>query len=324
MALRLSIIIPFYNVERYIAECLDSVFDQDIPLEEYEVICVNDGSPDGSRDIVVEYMKRYPNLHLVEHDRNRKLGAARNTGRAAAKGEYIWNVDSDDKIVSRCLGKLLKICGDNHLDVLEFGTIKFWDDKEGKMRITPKTETVMKGLDYLEQLTTRGVSRLCTVWRRLIRRDFLEENHIFSPEINMGEDVPYSFRVLMKAKRFMAIPEWCYMYRVNPDSLTGQNWKPTSPTLYEKCFIDSRLIYDVAVEVPKDYVNVRMSYFNAARYTLSRYDAYVACLDSSERKAFRTLCRNHFRENRFVKELLTKKGYAFYLLWLLGIKSLPK
>ena len=66
--IRLSIIIPFYNVEKYIAECLDSVYNQDIPEEEYEVICVNDASPDNSRDIVLEYQKKHSNLILVEHE----------------------------------------------------------------------------------------------------------------------------------------------------------------------------------------------------------------------------------------------------------------
>ena len=92
--IRLSIIIPFYNVEKYIAECLDSVYNQDISEEEYEVICVNDASPDNSRNIVLEYQKKHSNLTLVEHEVNKKLGAARNTGRKIARGKYIWNVDS--------------------------------------------------------------------------------------------------------------------------------------------------------------------------------------------------------------------------------------
>lgn len=95
---KLSIIIPFYNVKQYIAQCLDSVYRQDIPEEEYEVICVNDASPDHSRDIVLEYQKRHKNLVLIEHEHNKKLGAARNTGRSIARGKYIWNVDSDDYI----------------------------------------------------------------------------------------------------------------------------------------------------------------------------------------------------------------------------------
>ncbi len=324
MSLRLSIIIPFYNVEQYLAECLDSVYQQDIPEEEYEVICVNDGSPDHSRDIVLEYQKRHSNLVLVEHEVNKKLGAARNTGRAVAKGNYIWNVDSDDKIVQNCLGNLLKICEENDLDVLEFGRYRFWAEKIEEIRDVRPIEKVMLGLDYLEQLKSNELSRMSVVWRRLMRRAFLDENHIFSPEINMGEDVPYSFKVLMSAKRMMVIPDKYYLYRDNPESLTGKQWKPTPHTLYEKCFVDSRLIYDVAKEVPKQYVHVRDSYYNAARSTLNRYVRYVPLLTSEEQKEFRNICRASLKENRFVRELMSRKGYAKYRFWLWGVKSLPR
>lgn len=324
MPLRLSIIIPFYNVEQYIAECLESVYQQDIPEEEYEVICVNDGSPDNSRDIVLEYQKRHPNLVLVEHKVNKKLGAARNTGRAVAKGNYIWNVDSDDKIVPNCLGNLMKICEENELDVLDFERIRFWDGETEDMPNVVSTEKVMSGLDYLEQLKSKELARMCVVWRRVMRRAFLDENKIYSPEINMGEDVPYSFKVLMLAKRMMVIPDRCYLYRANPESLTGKQWKPAPHTLYEKCFVDSRLIYDVAKEVPEQYVNVRNSYFNAARFTLNQYVNYVPLLSSEERKEFRSICRKAFFENGFVRDLLTRRGYARYELWLCGVKSLLK
>lgn len=321
---RLSIIIPFFNVEQYIALCLDSVFQQDIPEEEYEVVCVNDGSTDRSRDIVLDYQARHENLVLVEHEVNKKLGAARNTGRAAAKGNYIWNVDSDDKIVPNCLDKLLRICEENDLDVLEFGTIQFHDKGEGDMGHVRRTEGVMSGLDYLEQLESSELSRMCVVWRRMIRRTFLDENRIFSPEINMGEDVPYSFRVLMSARRMMVIPDRCYCYRSNPYSLTGKQWKPKPDTLYEKCFLDSRLIYEVALEVPEKYVNVRASYTDAARYTLCRYSSYASQLSVTERRVFRRLCRKAFWRNGFVKALLPVKRYASYLLWLSGLKTLPE
>ncbi|MBO6025193.1 MAG: glycosyltransferase [Bacteroidales bacterium] len=322
--LRLSIVIPFYNVEQYIEECLDSVFDQDIPLEEYEVICVNDGSPDNSRAIVLDYMNRYPNLHLVEHDVNKKLGAARNTGRSAAKGKYIWNVDSDDRIVPNCLGRLLDVCENNELDVLEFGTIQFYEEGQKSMPHVKQTEGVVKGLDYLNQLSSYQVSRMCGVWRRLVRCEFLDKHQIYSPEINMGEDIPYSFRILMCAQRMMVVPDRCYLYRLNPESLTGKNWRPSPQTLYEKSFFDSHLIYDVAMEVPKQYVNVRRSFLDTARYTLSRYVNYIPLLPLEAQKEFKTLCRNAFLENGFVRRLLSKKGYAHYRLWLMGILSLPK
>lgn len=324
MPLRLSIIIPFYNVERYIAECLDSVYQQDIPEEEYEVICVNDGSPDHSRDIVLEYQKQHPNLVLVEHEVNKKLGAARNTGRSFAKGRYIWNVDSDDKIVPNCLGELLHVCEENDLDVLEFGTIQFYEEDRKDMPHVKPTEGVEKGLDYLSQLSSYQVSRMCGVWRRLVRREFLDDNQIYSPEINMGEDIPYSFRILMCAQRMMVVPNRCYLYRLNPESLTGKNWKPTPQTLYEKSFFDSRLIYDVAMDVPSQYGKVRESYLDAARYTLSRFVEYYPSMEEEARKDFKGMCRKRMLKNSFVKQLFSRKGYFNYVMWICGIKSEPR
>jgi len=322
--LRLSIIIPFYNVEQYIAECLDGVYQQDIPEEEYEVICVNDGSPDHSRDIVLEYQKKHSNLVLVEHEVNKKLGAARNTGRAVAKGNYIWNVDSDDKIVPNCLGNLLRICEEKDLDVLDFGRYRFWGEKSEDMSNIRSTEEVISGLDYLEQLESYELSKMCVVWRRLVRRAFLIENKVFSPEINFGEDVPYSFKVLLLAKRMMAIPDRCYLYRANPDSLTGANWVPTPATLYEKCFQNSRLIYDVAMEVPENYANVRELYLEAARYTLSRYVSYVPKMSFEDQKVFKGICRKAVFTNSYLRDLLSLKRYLHYWLWLSGLKALPE
>ena len=100
--LSVSFIVPFYNVEQYIAKCLDSLIDQDIPESDYEIICVNDCSPDNSRNIVIEYQKKHTNIILIEHETNKKLGSARNTGLSKAKGQYVWFVDSDDWILSNC------------------------------------------------------------------------------------------------------------------------------------------------------------------------------------------------------------------------------
>jgi len=322
--IRLSIIIPFYNVEQYIAQCLDSVYQQDIAEDEYEVICVNDASPDHSRDIVLEYQKKHSNLVLVEHDVNKKLGAARNTGMKVATGRYIWHVDSDDMIAVNCLSELLKTCEENDLDVLEFGRIRFWGDKKEDMPNIDSTEHVVSGLDYMEHLQYDQLNSLCVVWRRLMKKEFLEHNCILSPEINMGEDVPYSFRVLMMAKRIMSIPKRFYLYRANPDSLTGSRWKPTPQTLYEKCFVDSRLIFDVTIEVPIEYAKVRRAYTEAARYTLNQYVAYLPKMTDDEQKEFKGLCRKNASQNRFVKRLLSRKRYFNYLLWLGGLTVLPK
>lgn len=324
MDLLLSIIIPFYNVERFISECLDSVFDQDIPLSEYEVICVNDGSPDHSRDIVLDYMERFPNLRLIEHEKNKKLGAARNTGRSIAQGRYIWNVDSDDKIVPNCLSELLRICEENSLDVLEFRPVSFFGEEQKGLPVVPLTQYPISGLDYLEQLSAYEVSQMSSVWRRLIRRSFLDEKRLFSPEINMGEDVPFSFEVLMHAQRFMSISRICYLYRLNPDSLTGDNWRPTAKSLYEKCFYNSKLIYKVAKTVPVNYIKVSHSFRMAATYTLNMYSLFLGKMSQSERHLFRSMCRKSVIDNLFVVHIFSKKRLLSFVGWLTGIISEPK
>jgi glycosyltransferase involved in cell wall biosynthesis len=83
--IRLSFIIPCYNSELFIRKCLNSLYDQDIPEKDYEIICVNDCSIDYTRDIIIEYQKMHSNLILIDHNINKKQGAARNSGVRAAK-----------------------------------------------------------------------------------------------------------------------------------------------------------------------------------------------------------------------------------------------
>ena len=289
---RLSIIIPFYNVERYIAQCLDSVYHQDIPEEEYEVICVNDASPDHSRDIVLEYQKQHRNLILVEHEHNKKLGAARNTGRSIARGKYIWNVDSDDYIAENCLYSILKQCEQNDLDILMFN-------------LASHTEGVVETADFpfcVSNAPQDGISclnkniseigRFCPVWRYIYKRDFLDANFIYSPEINMGEDVPYAFKALLLAKKVLLVNDVNYYYRINPASLTGvSTLKPI--VLYEKCFVAARLVYDVMQYIPKQYVGLIKAIRNMVLYIVQMYPDYVAKMSEADKKIFSRLCRKH-------------------------------
>ena len=103
--LRLSFIVPFYNVELYIEECIHSLYAQDIPWEEYEVICVDDCSPDGSRAIVERLQSEYPTLKLLTTPENLRQGGARNIALNVAQGKYICFVDSDDYLDSNSVKK---------------------------------------------------------------------------------------------------------------------------------------------------------------------------------------------------------------------------
>jgi glycosyltransferase involved in cell wall biosynthesis len=98
MNYKISVIIPVYNVENYIRECLNSIVNQTIGIENIEVIVVNDCTPDNSMDIVEEYAEKYSSIKIIEHEINQGLGPARNTGLKHATAEYISFIDSDDFI----------------------------------------------------------------------------------------------------------------------------------------------------------------------------------------------------------------------------------
>ena len=115
--MKLSIIIPVYNVEKYVEKCLRSCAEQDLPSDEYEIIVVNDGTKDSSLEIVERVAKDYSNIAIISQE-NAGLSAARNKGLSLAKGEYIWFIDSDDWIEKNCLQKIIRKCFEDGLDVL--------------------------------------------------------------------------------------------------------------------------------------------------------------------------------------------------------------
>ncbi len=109
--LKISIIVPVYNVEKYLTQCLDSLLDQGLSAEEYEIICINDGSKDCSLKILQEYESKHSNIVVIDKE-NGGVSSARNAGIERAKGEYIWFIDADDWIARKCLGDLVKILKD--------------------------------------------------------------------------------------------------------------------------------------------------------------------------------------------------------------------
>lgn len=127
--IRLSIIVTVYNREKYIARCLDSLLDQSIPVTEYEIVVIDDGSSDSSGSILDEYACRYKNIH-VTHKENRGVAEARNTGLEKAKGCYITYVDSDDYVEKDCYSSLLEFAESKNCDVLICDYYKVYEDRQ--------------------------------------------------------------------------------------------------------------------------------------------------------------------------------------------------
>lgn len=320
---RVSIIIPFYNVEPYIAQCLDSVYQQDIPEEEYEVICVNDASPDGSWEIVKQYQKKHSNLILVEHEVNKKLGAARNTGRKIAKGKYLWNVDSDDMIVPNCLKEMLDLCEREDLDVLMFGAryLKNGNTDECKPAVWNEDAEPSSGITFWLEQGIPHQREISAVWTQVYRREYLDKNDIYSPEINMSEDVPYTYASILLADRVKAINTPYYIYRVNMESLTGALHKHPNPrAVYENSFVSTAFMYSLMKRVGKYDQRVPDSLMAVTRHIIILFTQFGQSFTQDERKEFLSLCRKNYLKNLFVYRILSnRQGWKYTKFLLNGI-----
>ena len=220
--LRLSFIVPFYNVELYIEECIRSLYAQDIPWEEYEVICVDDCSPDGSRAIVERLQKEYPTLKLLTTPENLRQGGARNMALDIAQGRYISFVDSDDYIKPNCIGTLLAQAEEENLDILDFdfdsGTI---GESMGMYKNSRSYSMgVCTGTEYVFDPRTPWASKCCCVCAMLIRKSFIDDNRLRFVEKMQYEDTDFSIKMFSRAERVKHIGDKLYVYRYVQDSVT--------------------------------------------------------------------------------------------------------
>lgn len=184
--MKISVIVPVYNAMPWLEECLDSLFCQELSAQEYEVICINDGSTDGSGDLLCTYRERHPNL-LVISQPNSGVVAARNAGIARASGEYIWFVDADDRVAPNALSRLCDGL-DDRVELLQFGGYQF------ENTLTAEEETqACRG-----NLPCNAPGTGSVVWRNLIRRDFMIRNALSfrHPQLTHGEDGQFLYELL--------------------------------------------------------------------------------------------------------------------------------
>lgn len=221
--LKLSVIIPVYKVESFIHPCVESVYSQGLDDADFEVIFVNDGTPDNSFKKIEDILAKHLNFTIINQE-NQGLSIARNIGTLHASGKYLLYVDSDDLLIVNCLQSLLNIALDSNADMIIFDYIKM-DNNEIELRFVnsvlqnlekPKQEQLncQKGWDFfLNDYDCQGY-----VWRVLFNRHFLESKHLlFFPGITF-EDIPFLVDCLLEDGFIIKVPLISYIYRQNPDS----------------------------------------------------------------------------------------------------------
>ena len=228
----MSIIIPMYNVEKYIGDCLDSILNSDFPKDKYEVIIVNDGSKDNSPKIAEKYCENHKNFRYFTQD-NQGQSVARNFGMSVCKGEYIWFIDSDD-MASCNIGMLYKkLLNNNGVDVLEF-----------RANFTTENKDVIKtvwnrNIDFDRFYSGRDL--ICqgylptSIWNLFLRKQFLLDNNLtFLPGIT-HQDTELVYRVIALASKVLFVDNIGYLY-VKHENTTSTSMHPDR--IIKRCLDD--------------------------------------------------------------------------------------
>lgn len=217
-----SVIVPVYNVEAYLCQCLDSLVGQS--MSGIEIILINDGSTDGSMNILQKYKNRYDNIVILDQP-NQGQSAARNNGLKHATGKYITFVDSDDFVDRDMLGKLFDAAERNDCPLVISDSVLYWPDRTSAFNSLGKVKDgFVYDADGLYRILLGGLLQT-VVWGRLYRRDIWERNSLSFPVGQIYEDILLTFQIVRCYGMGLFIKEPLYKYRMRE----GSSVATTSP-----------------------------------------------------------------------------------------------
>ena len=220
--IKVSIIVPVYNVEEYLRQCLDSLINQ--TLNEIEIICVNDGSTDNSLKILEEYQQENSRIKII-NKKNEGLGAARNSGMEHAKGDYIGFVDSDDWVDLTMFEKLYNNAKKYNSDIVMCPIYSSDDNKESDNNFSYfNLECFNEDYDNIvfdNTKTKKFIFRICvTAFNKIYRNNFLKKINAKFPEGVIFEDNPFFYKTFLNANKITLIRDFLYFYRAKrPNSI---------------------------------------------------------------------------------------------------------
>ena len=207
---QISIILPVYNVEKYLPECLDSVLAQ--TFQDWEVICVNDGSPDNCGKILNEYAPKDSRIKIITQ-KNQGVSVARNNGLKLAKGDYVCFLDSDDELAPNFLEKMYLALNATKAD------IAWCDYQQGEYKQS-WPEKAMPEVTYgevFDRFICEHPNMGACIWNKMYRKEILKDCQ-FPEETGIGEDLVFLYKALFKAHEIIYVPMQLYFYRVRENS----------------------------------------------------------------------------------------------------------
>lgn len=314
MSLSVSVIVPVYNVEKYLDQCLSSLVNQ--TLESIEIIVVNDGTQDNSQSIIDQYVKQYPNKVISLIKENGGLGDARNYGIPYAKGEYIGFVDSDDVVHLQMYEKMFNQAKAENSDLVLCDLEYFYEHSSEKM--------VKQGLVQFDNIDISKSVFLSPLfaWNKLYRRSLFIESKLNYPIRLWYEDIPVTVPFFTLAKKISYVNETLIYYRQRSTSIMGSVDNPKVNDIFEimdlclNYFRDHQLLDSYYDELEFLYIE-HLMLNGGFRFLLShKYTDYLAF-------SIDTLNRN-FPEWRHNKYLFTlPKRYQLYIKHMHSFMIIP-
>ena len=346
---KISVILPVYNVEKYLHRCMDSIISQTMDKNDFEVIMVDDGAKDSSPIICDEYTSKYENFKVI-HQMNAGAAAARNAGLAKASGEYVAFVDPDDYIEPDYLEVAYNTAKENLADIALFDAVREKnpseislsdtanaedDIKRGKVELWGHAPSAFVTSDEKDILSMRcqilypymraevqGIKfnrdiPLSAPWDKCYRRDFLKEKSLMFPkELKVLDDMSFNFVAFGAAEKIAYTPKALYHYCIEPTSITN-SYKANRPELdmqvfeYLRKVIDSKLSRNKRgnPETLRTYNEGEMAQAECKKENSCLYQAYYARII----KSFAICCRLCFFNEKNPKSeqerLISVKAY---------------
>lgn len=305
-----SLIVPVYNVEKYLSKCLDSILNQ--TFDDFEVIIVNDGSPDNSQDIINYYVGMYPNKIKAYVKENGGLSDARNFGIERASGDYMLFIDSDDYISAELLSQVNSVIKSDHPDVIRFAAqVEYQSGEKGEIIGCPEFSSLNGELAINELIDYKQYFEPACFY--VYKRDYWIENRYLFNKGRYHEDFGLIPEVIIKSKCVSSINFIGYYYVQSTDSIM----RTASPEKDIKRAYDSLHHFDHLISVCNSSINSTLVKNKFASYIansiITRVDhipksakkEYISAI--KERKVFNLLLDDTFA--RRIKKILLKIKY---------------
>lgn len=316
---KVSIIIPVYNVEKYIKECLDSVLHQ--TLKEIEVICINDCSPDNCLEILNEYAQKDERVRVIDLKENQGMGNARNLAIQEAKGKYIMFLDSDDFLEPQAVEEAYKKISENDNDFVIFDMYYYYEETSEK-NIYNKFSNALKEArnQNFIKIDDCDFNFFFAAYpiNKIYKLSFLRKNEIYFPLYRFQEDLPFTIRTFAKSENFSYIDKALYNYRKKANGVMTYN----QAEYYDYVIKLHKNAYEYVKSINNK--NLSKTYLvYTIHSTLHWFDTFTS-KNSAIKKDFYSMLHNYYQllnEENDIKEISSNINYKLFKLVLNNEKS---